>query len=178
MEGSTWQYRKQSEPQESSSGDGWFMGDSRSVKAWVHGACARHIAWARRAEQGLWGWWYGRSLICWRLRKRSAVSLVRMIVFETTSRNMLFPWMSLTWAEMVSSTEIFAISFWRRNGTEHEAQNYVSNVVLGFIIQEIDRHSVLYVWVWDMLNDFGSACGRMPLFCALTQCLKRYMKPI
>ena len=40
--------------------------------------------------------WYGRSLICWRLRKRSAVSLVRMIVFETTSRSMLFPWMSLT----------------------------------------------------------------------------------
>ena len=57
MEGSTWQYRKQSEPQESSSGDGWFMGDSRSVKAWVPGARARHIAWARRAEQGLWGWW-------------------------------------------------------------------------------------------------------------------------
>ena len=53
MEESTWQYRKQSEPQESSSGDGWFMGDSRAVKAWVHGARARHIAWARRAEQAL-----------------------------------------------------------------------------------------------------------------------------
>lgn len=57
MERSTWQYRKQSEPQESSSGDGWFKSDSRAVKAWRHGACARHIAWARRAEQGLWGWW-------------------------------------------------------------------------------------------------------------------------
>ena len=34
MERSTWQYRKQNEPRESSSGDNWFMSDSRVVKAW------------------------------------------------------------------------------------------------------------------------------------------------
>mgnify|MGYP006912973720 FL=1 len=46
---------------------------------------------------------------------------------------------------MVSGTEIIAVFSWRRDETEPEAQHRVSDVVLGFIMQEIDRHSVLYV---------------------------------
>lgn len=34
---------------------------------------------------------------------------------------------------MVSSAEIFAISFWMRNGTEQEAQHHVIDVMLGFL---------------------------------------------
>ena len=34
---------------------------------------------------------------------------------------------------MVSSAEIFAISFWIGNGTEHEAQHHVIDVMLGFL---------------------------------------------
>ena len=44
MERSTWQYRKQNEPRESSSGDSWFMSDSRVVKEWRHGACRTESA--------------------------------------------------------------------------------------------------------------------------------------
>ena len=93
MERSTWQCRKQSELQESSSGDSWFMSNSRAVKAWRHGVCRTEsakivtIRWWKRQKPTACGW-MTICFICsaYSLSVRSGTRTLRLMICSLGQR--------------------------------------------------------------------------------------------